>query len=224
MTTSISQNTDAVTSPYSVASDSNEPPSPSASWAGSGVGGLPLPLDCPSMGDPAAEVAALLALSFQEDRKHANESSDLEELNRLREGERRVAEMHEKADEIRREGWARGLSQVASAGCSVVGGSESLGASDPHKGDALLSLWSAGGKGFDATGTILGNQYQGAAQDDQAEADLAESRMDACRIARDKFGEEANDARQMFQKVMEFVKEMNEIRNATLQTVASFKA
>jgi hypothetical protein len=185
---------------------------------------LPLPFDFPSLGDPAAEVAALLALSFQEDREHAKESSDLDEANRLREGEMRVAEMREKAEEIRREGWARGLSQIASAGCGVAGGALSLNADDPHKGDALLSLWSGGGKGFDAGGTIVGNGYQADAMAHQSEADLLESRVEASRVSRDKFAEEANDARQMVQKVMDFVKEMNEVRNATLQTVASFKA
>jgi len=185
---------------------------------------LPLPIDFPSMGDPAAEVAALMAILFREDRKHAREASDLEETNRLREGEARVAEMHQKAEEIRREGWARGLSQVLSAGCSVAGGAMSLKAADSHKGDALLSLWSGGGKGFDAGGTIIGNGFQADAVGHQSQADLLESRIEASRIARDKLADEASDARQMVQKVMEFVKEMNEVRNATLQSVASFKA
>jgi hypothetical protein len=178
----------------------------------------------PSSGDPAAEVAALLAISFQEDRKHARESSDLEESNRLREGEVRVAEMHQKADDIRSEGWARGLSQVLSAGCSVAGGALSLNACDAHHGDAVLSLWSGGGKGFDAGGTIIGNGYQADAVDHQSQADLLDSRVEASKVARDKFAEEASDARQMFQKTLEFVKEINEVRNATLQAVASFKA
>src|SRR5262249_32548011 len=100
----------------------------------------------------------------------------------------------------------------------------SLDASDSHKGDALLSLWSGGGKGFDAGGTILGNSYQADAVEHQSQADLLESRADGSRIARDKFVDEANDARQMFQKALEFVEEINQVRNATLQTVASFKA
>jgi hypothetical protein len=185
---------------------------------------MPLPLDFPGLGDPVTEVAALMAMLFQEDRKHARKSSDLEELNRLQLGEMRVAELHEKADEIRREGWARGLSQVAGSGCSVAGGAMSLNAGDSHRGDALLSLWSGGGKAFDASGTILGNNYQANAMDYQSQADLLESRAEGTKIARDRLVEEANDARQMFQKVLEFVKEMNEVRNATLQTVATFKA
>src|SRR5258708_926211 len=225
MSTAITKSSTAGASPYAVTPDSSTTSSsPSEAAIGTSRGDLPLPLAFPDLGDPEAEVAELLAMSFQEDRKNANESSDFQELSRLREGEMRVAEMHQKADEIRREGWARGLSQVLSAGCSVAGGAMSLKADDSHKGDALLSLWSGGGKGFDAGGMIIGNGCQADAVDHQSQADLLESRAEANKIARDKFAEEASDARQMFQKVMEFVKEMNEVRNSTMQAVASFKA
>ena len=100
----------------------------------------------------------------------------------------------------------------------------SLSANDSHKGDALLSLWSGGSRGFDACGTIAGSSYQARAVVQQSEADRFESLADASKIARDKFTEEASDARQMFQKVTDFVKETNEVRNATLQAIASFKA
>jgi hypothetical protein len=224
MSTTIGQNSVAGPSPYTVTSDSNEPSSTSASSNGPSGGDLPVPFDLPSLGDPVSDVAALLALLFREDRKHARESSDLEEVARLREGEMRVAEMHEKADEIRSEGWARGLSQIANAACSVAGAASSLNEKDPRVGDALASRWSAGGKGFDALGTILGSGYAAAAVEHQSQADLHDSLAEAKKVARDKFAEEASDARQMIQKVMDFVKEMNEVRNATLQTVASFKA
>jgi len=225
MSTTITESSPAGESPYATTSDSSSPSfSPSSAPIGTRAGDLPLPTDFPNLGDPVAEVAALLAMSFQEDRKHAHESSDLEEANRLREGEMRVAEMHQKADSIRSEGWTRGLSQVLSAGCSVAGGAMSLGASDSRKGDALLSLWSAGGKGFDAGGMIMGNGRQADAVDHQAQADRLESRGEASKIARDKFADEARDVQQMFEKVMQFVKELNDVRNATLQAVASFKA
>jgi len=224
MSTTIRQNSVAGPSPYTVTSDSNEPSSTSASSNGPSGGDLPVPFDLPSLGDPVSDVAALLALLFREDRKHARESSDLEEVARLREGEMRVAEMHEKADEIRDEGLARGLSQIASAACTAAGATASLNENDPHVGEALSNRWSAGGKGFDATGNILGSGYAAAAVEHQAEADLHDSRADAKKVARDKFAEEANDARQMLQKVMDFVKKMNEVQNSTLQPIASFKA
>jgi hypothetical protein len=221
MSTTITQS--SIASSYTVTPDPDQPSSaPSTSSAAATGGELPLPLDAPSGGDPTAEVATLLALSFQEDRKHARESSDLEERNRLREGELRVAEMHDKADEIRYEGWARGLTQILSAGCGVTGGV--MGLEYPQKADAWVSLFSGGGKGFEATGTILGNCYQADAVDDQANADLLDSQAEASKVAREKFAEEANAARQMFEKVLEFVKEVNEVRSATLQAVASFKA
>jgi hypothetical protein len=225
MSTTIRQTSVAGPSPYAVTSDSSEPsPSPSTSSSGTSEGGLQAPFDLPSLGDPVSDVAALLAMMFREDRKHARESSDLEEVARLREGEKRVEEMHEKADEIRGEGLARGLSQIASAGCSVAGGALSLSADDPHDGETLASLCSGGGKGFDAAGTIQGSDFAAAAVEHQAQADRHDSLAEAKKVARDKFAEEASDARQMIQKVMDFVKEMNEVRNATLQTVASFKA
>jgi hypothetical protein len=225
MSTTITQHSLERTSLYAVASDSDRPlSSPSTSPVSVGGGDLPLPYDLLNLGDPAAAVAALLAISFQEDRKHAKLASALVESNRLREGEMRVAEMNQKADEIRAEGWARGLSQVLSAACSVNGGIQSLREKEPHKAQALLSLWSEGGKGFEAGGMIIGNDHQADAVNHQAQADLLESRAEASRVARDKFEEEASDARQMLHKIMEFVKEMNEVRNATLQAVASFKA
>jgi hypothetical protein len=224
MSTTIGQNSVAGPSPYTVTADSNEPSSTSTSSNGTNGGDLPVPFDLPSLGDPVSDVAALLALLFREDRKHARESSDLEEVARLREGEMRVEEMHQKADEIRSEGWARGVSQIANAACGVAGGALNLSADDPHEGEAVASLFSAGGKGFDALGGILGSGYAAAAVEHQSQADLHDSLAEAKKVARDKFAEEASDARQMVQKVLEFVKEMNEVRNATLQTVASFKA
>src|SRR5438270_9855292 len=101
MSTTIRQTSVAGPSPYTETSDSNEP---STSSTGTGGGGLHAPFNLPNLGDPVSEVAALMAVMFQDDRKHARESSDWEEVARLREGEMRVAEMHEKADEIRSEG------------------------------------------------------------------------------------------------------------------------
>jgi len=220
----ITQNSVGRTSAHPVAESDTPSASPSTSAESASGGNLPLPFDFPNLGDPAAEVAALLAIAFQEDRKHAREASDLEELNRFQEGEMRVAELHRKADEIRSEGWTRGLAQVLSAGCSVAGGALSLKSSDPHQGDALLSLSSGGGKGLEAGGMIMGNGHQAEALDHQSNADRHEARAEASKVARDRFEAEASDAGRMFQKVMEFVKEMNEVRNATLQGVASFKA
>jgi len=225
MSTTITQNSPVTgASQYSVSPDPDQPSSaPSISSSDtSGGGGLLPTLETSGSGDLATEMAILLAKSFREDRKHANESADLEELNRLREGEMRVAELHNKADEIRSEGLARGVSQICGAVCSGVGGGFALG--DPKTADAYLSIWSGGGKAFDAGGNIIGSGYQANAVERQSEADLHESRGEASKVVRDKFTEEANDARQMATKMLEFVKEMNETRNATLQIAASLKA
>ena len=95
---------------------------------------------------------------------------------------------------------------------------------DSKTADAYLSIWSGGGNAFDAGGNIIGSGYQANAVERQSEADLHESRGEASKVVRDKFNEEANDARQMATKMLDFVKEINETRNATLQIAASLKA
>jgi hypothetical protein len=84
-------------------------------------------------------------------------------------------------------------------------------------------LGSGGGKGFDAAGTIAGSKYQANQVDAQSDADFHASVADAHKIQRDKLNERVDDAKRMLEKVLEFVKEMNGTRNATLQTAASFK-
>ena len=200
MSTTITSDSSATASQYAALLDSNEPSSSPATPTTVTSVHPSLSLDFPTLGDPMAEIAALLAMSFQEDRKHAKRLLDLEEASRLREGEMRIEAMHQKADEIVPKVGPGDSRSPAGAGCSAAGGIMSLTANDSHKGDALLSLWSGGSKGFHACGTIAGSSYQARAVVQQSEADRFESLADASRVARDKFSEEASDARQCSRK------------------------
>jgi hypothetical protein len=176
-----------------------------------------------ALNDPITEVAVLLAQSFREDRKQANDLSDAAEAARLREGEQQVQEMREKASAIRSEGWIRGLTTAASGGCSVIGAGLSFRLSDAAT-SRMTALFSGGGKAFEGMGSILGNGKAADAQEHQGEADLHDARATAHKVASEKYRNEADDAQRMITKVMDFLENVNESRHATDATASAIRA
>jgi hypothetical protein len=172
--------------------------------------------------DPITEVAVLLARSLREDRKQALELSDVAEAARVREAEAQVAEMRAKADAIRQEGWVRGATMALSGGSSMLGGGLAIGKADTVA-NCTMTMSSGGAKAFEAIGVGLGNDESAAAQEHQAEADLHDARATGHKVAAEKYRDEADEARRMTKKVMDFLENVNQSRNAAAGTAAAIR-
>jgi len=165
-------------------------------------------------GDPITEVAVLLAQSFREERKQALEASDAAEAARVREVEQQVQELRERADALRAGGWIRGAAMAFSGAAGLAGAVGSIGESDVDT-RRLSEGFTSGGKLGEAVGAGFGGSYDCAAQRHQGEADLHEGRAATHKVASERHRDEADEAKRMVRKVMEFLEQAKESRDAT---------
>jgi hypothetical protein len=181
---------------------------------------LPLEVDVSSdslfdqaFGDPITEVAVLLAQSFREERKQALEASDAAEAARVGAVEQQVQEVRERADSLRDAGWIRGATLAVSGGAAVAGAILSIGKSDETT-DRLSTGFTGGGKLVEGVGMGFGGSYESAADKHQGEAHLHEGRADAYKVASERHRDEADEAQRMTRKVMDFLENVKQSRDA----------
>ena len=170
--------------------------------------------------DPVSQASILLVQSFRDERSDARKTAALAEVSRVREGEARVHEMHEKADEIRKAGLVKGIATAASGALTITGGAIALGKASDSAAQKFMTLGSGSGKVFEGAGNIVGSRYDAEAIDCEANAAGHESLSEAARTAREEATAQANDAKQSAQKVTDALKEISATRNATLQAAA----
>jgi hypothetical protein len=166
-----------------------------------------------TFGDPISEVAVLLAQSFREERQQALEASDAAEAARVREVEEQVQKLRERADSLRDAGWIRGATMAVSGGAGVAGSILSIGTSDAVS--RVTAGFTGGGKVVEGVGIGFEGSHNSAAQRQQTEADLHEGRADAHKVASERYRDEADDAQRMTRKVMDFLENVKQSRDAT---------
>jgi len=167
--------------------------------------------------DPVSQAAILLVQSFRDERSEARKTAAFAELSRVREGEARVHEMHEKADEIRTAGLVKGIATAAGGVATLTGAAFALGKTSDSASQKAMTFGSGSGKVLESAGSIAGSQYDAQAAHHDANAVGHESLSEAARTAREEATAQANDAKQSAQNVTDALKEISAARNATLQ-------
>jgi hypothetical protein len=211
---------------------------------------LPDPLAQLAMGDDMiAQITAMLAKSFREDRKDAKKIQRAQEKLEVAETAKRVADLHAKADAVRNEALVTGLTGLAAATLQVAGSAAALNSAvnassaasgttgacqqtasqtttsdmELAKGSAFNGLGSGAGQGITSIGTLAASTYKTEQVERDASAIAHEGEAGRAKGRAQEAADEAADNRQLLSKVAEFLKAVREGQNAS-QNAALRKA
>ncbi|MEZ4225817.1 MAG: hypothetical protein R3B13_32995 [Polyangiaceae bacterium] len=206
---------------------------------------LPDPLTAMSMGDDMiAQVVALMAKSFRQDRADARKLNRIAESNIAKETAEKIKAMHEKADQIRKEGLVAGITMMAGGALTATGAAMSMfkvGQSTTtttqsgqylHR-NGMTSEWSrtvqststpawtelgsGGGKIVEGSGSLAASTHRAAQTEADGEAAKRDANAEAAKRRADEYRGEEDDARRMLDKVAEFLKSVRDSQNASNQ-------
>lgn len=206
---------------------------------------LPDPLTTMSMSDDMiAQVVALMAKSFRQDRAQARKLNQQEEMNIAKEIKAKIQALHEKADQIRKEGLVSGITMMAGGALTAGGAAMSMfkvgqstttttqtseylqrngGATDwmrtmkSTSTPAWSELGSGSGNMVQGGGKLLASTHAGAQVDADSEATKHDGNAEAAKRRGEEYRSEADDARRMLDKVAEFLKSVRDSQNASTQ-------
>lgn len=167
--------------------------------------------------DAVTQASILLVQAFRNERSEARKAAEFAEQFRVREGEARVHELHEKADEVRKAGLVKGIATAAGGAFTIAGGAFALSNESDCTAQKFMTLGSGSGKVFEGAGGMIGSRYDANATDHDANAAAHEARGEAARTVRDEATAQANDAKQSAANLTEALKEITAARNATVQ-------
>jgi len=186
-----------------------------------------------SSADVVAQIAAMLIRSLREDRNAARMKSAAEEVNIRREGDRRVAKLHEKADAIRSQGWASGVGQIGAGVLAGGGAAMQFGGMNLPAGSnsqRALNGWEKTGNVLSGSrdassgmGTIVSKQYEAEAGDLEADAEQHKVNADLASKRQQQVEDDVRDARELLSKVADFLRECNGARNNARQQASSIR-
>lgn len=205
---------------------------------------LPDPLAQLAMGDDMiAQVTAMLAKSFREDRKDAKKLQRAQEKLEVAETAKRVSDLHAKADAARSEALISGLTQMAGGALQVAGSAAALssavsagsaagttgaaqqtagqagfgGGTDIQlaKGSAYSGLGSGLGQGVTASGTLGASGYKTEQIERDASAIAHEGEAERAKGRARELAGDVDDNRQLLRKVADFLKAVREGQNAS---------
>lgn len=220
-------------------------PEGSTGPAAAQVASLPDPLTAMAMGDDMiAQVVALMAKSFREDRKDARTLNRIEENNIAKETAAKIKAMRDQADQIRKEGVISGVTMMVGGALTAGGAAMSLAkvgestttsttsgqylhrsggttqwshtVTDTSKPD-WTSLGSGGGDLVRGGGQLAASGHAAAQKDAEGEATKHEANAEGAKRRADEFRGEMDDARRMLDKVAEFLKSVRDSQNASNQ-------
>jgi hypothetical protein len=187
------------------------------------------PLDGMMMSDDAiAQITGMLAKSYRQDRKEAHKLAQLENCNVAAELRKRVAELHEKANDIGKAAMISGLTQIGAGATQIFGATATFWA--PGQGaaqGAAADNWRLGCEG--SAGVMKGGGELGAgiyredAEHCEANAAQHEGNAEAAKRRGDEYRNEADDAKRMLEKVAEFLKEVRSSQQSAASS-ALYKA
>jgi hypothetical protein len=213
------------------------PTTPAPAQATPAAPTLPDPLQQLAMGDDMiAQVTAMLAKSFREDRKDSKKLQRAQEKVEVAETAKRVSDLHAKADAARSEALVTGLTGLAGAALQVAGSTAALnsamraGSASPDvakielaKGDGYAGLGSGVGQGVTISGTLAASRYKTEQIERDASAIGHEGEAERAKGRAKEFADEVDDNRQLLSKVADFLKAVREGQNAS-QNAALRKA
>ncbi len=169
---------------------------------------MPDPLDAMAMGDDAiAQITALLAKSYRQDRKDSRKLAMAEEKLCAEETAKRVRAMHQKADAIRQAGVREGVSQIAS-GCVQIDGALSDSETKKAVSKGLAT-------GYEGIGKIGAGISKADADDREADAAEHEGNAETAKKRAERHRDDMADAKRMLEKVADFLKEIRSSQNAS---------
>lgn len=183
---------------------------------------LPDPVDqLSSSADVVAQIAAMLIHSLREDRNAARLKSAAEELTIRREGEQRVAKLHEKADAIRTRGLWDGIGQIGGGALAGGGAAMQLGGDKWQKAGKIFEGSKAASSGI---GSLGATRYEARQTDLDADAEHHRANADLASKRQQQLDDDVRDARELLSKVADFLRECNGARNSARQQAASIRA
>ncbi len=207
---------------------------------------MPEPVDAVLLGnDMIAQLSAMMAKSFRQDRTQSKKLAHLQDQIEAREAQKRVAEMKAKARAIRNEAIISGVSQMAAGAIQVYGTARSLGelraeqaatskARLPALSEARRSAfeqtakqhegfgraWTSASEGVaqmtEGAGTLLATGSKAAQADHDANAAEHEQRARTAERAAEELRKDADDAKRMLDKVCEFLAAARQARQDSM--------
>jgi hypothetical protein len=170
-------------------------------------------------GDTMTQLAVLLAQEDNQDRKASHEREASAVVAQEHENAAQVQALHEKADDIRSQGWAEGVCQIGQGVCELGAG---VTTDKPGKLD-VNDVCRSSAKAFGGAGSIIGKQYQAASilDDAGAQSHANAGKVDG-QIAQGAH-DDAADARSALEKVFSFLQGVREAQNAALSAAASMR-
>ncbi len=165
-------------------------------------------------GDAVGDLAVLMAQMSIADRSSAKKAERAADTSQAAAEKAQVEEMHLKADDIRAAGWASGIAQMASGALGVVG------ATACRAGGLAEKVLDGSAKGVAGTGTGISKSFEGAGADADARAAGYGQQSHAFERTSKSAHEDAADARELFKKVGEFLKEMRQAKDAAMTAAA----
>jgi len=176
---------------------------------------LSQPLDGMIMSDDViAQITGMLAKAYRQDRKEAKKLAQLENKNFAQEVRNRVAELHEKAEEIGKAALVSGFTQMAAGAVQIFGASSALWAAGDSSRDWQLGC--EGGAGLlKGTGEVGSGIYREAGEHCEANAAQHDGNAEAAKRRGDEYRAEADDAKRMLDKVAEFLKSIRDSQQSS---------
>lgn len=206
-----------VSGPNTASSVTSEP---AVSPAATPAAFLPDPLAAMAMGDDMiAQVVAMMAKSFREDRKEARKLNRLEENNIAKETAAKVKSLRDKADQIRKEGFATGMSMMVGGALTAGGAAMSLArvGQSPTRAPQWSALGSGCGDGVKGMGQFVAAGHRSAQTEAEGEAARHDGHAEAAKRRAVEYTGAMDDARRMLDKVAEFLKSVRDSQNASTQ-------
>jgi hypothetical protein len=203
---------------------------------------LPEPATQVRLGDDAIyEIAALLAQSASDDRKHARNARSASEKSIEQQTKKKLEAMRDKADAVRTAATIRGVTGMAAGTITVAGGvsqmseaakiqtvgsgqdgalttgEQAANSKASSRGAAHGSIGSGFGKCFESLGGLAAGQLDAEAEEHEADAFRHGAIADRALRAVEEHTDQMRDARELINKVMDFLKDVRSSQESSAQ-------